>query len=181
MSNSGTKTFIGQGNKKDIIYQGLQLRFDKPTIKIVDFRITNSNFPVTTDSTSNTPSLGFKQWKSGESVEVTFITENTSEADLPGLKIDELDIINGSIKYSELQTLEENKPKRLIDRLPGGAQRFFWWCVIFQYGILQVSSIVILTRELKKPGFKSIWQKTLIIAIVLVFTCFFYLPLLWMI
>lgn len=177
ISNIGTKTIIAKGDNKNIILDCLPIVF-KDSIKILSTSINNANFPISLDEKStNIINLDFKQWKKSEFMDIIVIVESFSRTE-PIISMDERDIIDSKIIFSEYKPSEESVQKKLIDYLPKGFSNFLKWTIVCVICIMDIVAIVAINKQLKEdPNTKS--MKLLTFIIWLVITIIFSIPLLW--
>jgi len=177
ISNVGTKTIIAKGNNKNTILDHLPIVF-KDSIKILSADINKSNFPVHLESlNSNIINMDFKQWKKSEFIDIIIIAENFSQTD-PIISMDERDIIDSKIAFSEYKPSEENIQKKLIDYLPKGFANFLKWIIVCVICIMDIVAIVAINKQLKEdPNPKS--MKLFTFTVWLIITILFSIPLLW--
>ncbi len=186
ISNIGTKTIIGESLKTDLIQNKITLHIDTVNkFKILDFKITKSNFPISLNNGNEDLFLKFQQWKVNEFIEITAYFESVNKAtDTTAnlLLIDEREIIDGKINYTIYNPTEKLEDRKIIDFLPKKMKNFFWWSAIITYFILIILTIFGLKSEFKKPDYiSSKGTKIFVVIFMLIFMLFAILPILWMI
>ena len=186
ISNTGTKTIIGENQRSDLINDKISIYVDTINkLKILDLKITKSNFPISLNSNSNDFFFKFQQWKVDEFVELTAYFESkirVSDSIFKIFIIEEREIINGKINYSVYNPTKNLEDKILIDFLPKKMKSFFWWSAIITYSILLLLIIYSLKSEFTKA--KDTSSKGIKIAtaiFMLIFFLFALSPVLWMI
>jgi len=180
ISNIGSKTIIARGNIKNILYDNLSISI-KDTIRILAVNIEQTNFPISIlKYDSNMVFLDFKQWKPTEYIDITAIIENFSESE-PSFSIDERDIVDSKITYSEYRPSEMRDNKKLINYLPKGLANFLKWTILVVIIIIDIITIWAIDKQLKEDN-NTLDIATRIIAFFfwLILAIIFSLPLLWM-
>jgi len=179
ISNIGAKTIIAKGNNNNILHEYLPMTI-KDSVKILSLNI-ESNFPVTTQQKNNTILLDFKQWKESEYIDVVALVENKSSTN-PFISIDERDIIDSKINYSEYKPSEISENKKLIDYLPKGFVNFLRWTILVIVVIAVIAAVVAINKQFKEDvTIKSSKAVAILTFIVwLIITLIFSTPLLWM-
>ena len=178
ISNKGNKTIIGQGDRKDLLTNGLPLHLND-SVSILSVMTNDKNFPVKIINNKNYLTLDFKQWKVGEYLEIIGYVENCGDSE-PSFFIDERDVIESEIIFSKYEPIEIETKAKLIDSLPKGLQSFIKWMIILTIIVLDIWSIFAIRKELKKDEMQS--SKTVaIMAFImwLIVTLIFTTPLLW--
>jgi len=178
ISNKGNKTIIGQGDRKDLLSDGLPL-YLRDSISILSIMTNDKNFPVEIRNQKNYLTLNFKQWKAGEYLEVIGYIENFKKAE-PIIFIDDRDIIESQIVFTKYEPVEKELKAKLIDNLPKGVQNFIKWLIILTIIVLDILSIFTIRKELKKDEMQNS-RAVAIMAFILwmIVTVLFTTPLLW--
>ena len=179
ISNVGSKTIIAKGNNNNILYEYLPILI-KDSVKILSLNIA-ANFPINTQQENNTILLDFKQWKESEYIDVVALVENKSNVN-PFISIDERDIIDAKINYTEYKPTEINENKKIIDYLPKGFANFLKWAILIIVVIVVIVAVVAVNKQFKEDvnikSSKSVAILTFIVWLIL--TLIFSAPLLWM-
>jgi hypothetical protein len=178
ISNKGNKTIIGQGDRKDLLSSGLSV-YLKDSVSIISITAKNRNFPIDISNNKNQLKLDFKQWKVGEYLEIIGYVENFDQ-NTPSVFMDDRDIIESEIIFSNYEPIEVKDQAKIIDRLPKGLQNLLQWFIILTIVTLDIWSIFLIRKELKTGEMKN--SKTIAIlgfVIWLVLTILFTTPLLW--
>jgi hypothetical protein len=132
--NKGDNSIIGQGDKSSLLASGLKLDFaDKGTV-VLDMDISNQSI----DAIIRRDSLFFKQWKVGEYVEIICFIEST---EIPTLHIDDRDILDSNITYTEYEPQEKTKEQHLIEYFPPSLSNILKWMVTILMGLVIIVSI----------------------------------------
>lgn len=178
ISNVGTKSIIGQGDRKDLLTDGLPL-YIQDSISILLIKSKDKNFPIEIKNNKNHLTLEFKQWKVGEYTEVIGYVENYKIGE-PSVYIDDRDIIESEILFSKYEPIDKEVKAKLIDSLPEGLQSFIKWMIILTIAVLDIWSIFAIRKELKKDEIQNS-RAVAILAFVfwLIITVIFTTPLLW--
>lgn len=179
ISNIGSKTIIAKGNNNNILHECLPIII-KDSVKILSLNI-ESDFPITTRQENNTILLDFKQWKESEYIDIVALVENKVNVN-PFVSIDERDIIDAKINYSEYKPTEINENKKIIDYLPKGVANFLKWAIAIIIIIMDIVAIWAINKQFKEDinikSSKFVGVFTFIIWLII--TILFSTPLLWM-
>ena len=180
ISNIGTKTIIAEGTNKNILSENLHIAFND-SVKILSVNIDKANFPISAHNNyRNIITLDFKQWKKTEFIDIVIIVENFNKID-PFIVLDERDIIDSKVIFSEYKPSERNDTKKLIDYLPKGLATFLKWSIVFVICIMDIVAIVAINKQFREDlsinSDKAV--KILIFIIWLILTIIFSIPLLW--
>jgi hypothetical protein len=175
ISNIGSRTIIAKGDSKNIISEWLPIRFNE-NIKILSIVIDETNFPITImDITDNTVNLEFKQWKQAEFADIIALVENFGETE-PSLFIDERDIIDSKVIFTEFKPIQIKVDRKLIERLPLTFANILKWIFvisIIMFIVLILIAVVVGIKKEPKEKTKGI------IPIVLFLEVYLLLPLIW--
>jgi len=180
ISNIGTKTIIAEGINKNILSKNLHIAFND-SVKILSVNIDKANFPISAHNDfENIITLNFKQWKKTEFIDIVVIIENFTKTD-PFIFLDERDIIDSKVVFSEYKPNERNDKKKLIDYLPKGLATFLKWSIVSVICIMDILAIIAINKQLKEDLNinSSKWIKMLTFIIWLIITIIFSIPLLW--
>ena len=178
VSNKGNKTIIGQGDRKDLLTNGLPL-YLRDSILILSIQTNDKNFPVEIKNQKNYLTLEFKQWNPGEYLEVIGYIENFKKTE-PKIFIDDRDIIKSEIVFTKYEPVEKKLKAKLIDNLPKGLQNFIKWLIIITIIIMDIWSIFAIRKELKKDEMQNSRAVSIMAFIIwLIATVIFTTPLLW--
>lgn len=162
--NTGEKTIIGTGNNSQLLTPSLPLNFDQ-SVNILSINITNSN----NNAVLKNGHIWFQQWRKGEYIEVTAFIESVK---CPTLAINDRDLIDSEISYSEYTPDATIGKKSIVEYLPH-------WCnntlQVIYYIIVTLIFITCLILLFTSNNDKS----TKIAAVILLL--FMLIPLLWLI
>ena len=180
ISNIGTKTIIAKGTNKNILSENLHIAFND-SVKILSLNIDNANFPISAQNNyGDIITLDFKQWKKTEFIDIVVVVEIFNKTD-PFIFLDERDIIDSKVVFSEYKPSERNDAKKLIDYLPKGFAAFLKWSIVSVICIMDIVAIVAINKQLKEDlninSGKT--MKILTFVIWLILTIMFSIPLLW--
>ena len=148
ISNSGDAIIIGEGNNKNIIKESLKYEINKG-FKIIDYIVTNKDFPFEVYNSDEIIEMKFLQWKPDEKFELIFFVEQTSPNSIPNITLNDREIINGSVKYSTLYKAL-NVKRSLFNRLPSLIREVLWWISLIIYSSLVVVIPMFLISEILK-------------------------------
>ena len=125
ISNIGARTIIAKTDHRNIlsiekdsdgkiVSETLPIYF-KNKGRVLSVVIDEKNFDIEiVEMKDNIVKLDFKQWKRGEFIYITAMIENSSEMK-PSLSIDEGDIIDSKIVFSEFNPIEVKEKRGIID------------------------------------------------------------------
>ena len=174
ITNSGTKTIIGEGAQRNIIENKLKLYF-KDSVSTLDIQICNANFPIELLKDR----LSFKQWRSKEFIEVIAFVEPKTK-DNPTLHIDERDLIDGKVFYSVYLTNEKKKENKLVDFLPLWLSNGLKWVITFFVFLSLIGFAVAVRKQQKEDAnANTIGIKIITYILIVVLGILFATPLLW--
>lgn len=74
ISNSGDEILIGEGNKKNILRNGIDFSINK-NFRIIEYKINKKNFPFQARQRDNTINISFLQWKPNENLDLVIYAE----------------------------------------------------------------------------------------------------------
>jgi hypothetical protein len=163
IKNISSKTIIGKGTNKNIIDKNLTFKLNKG-FKLIDFNITESDFPNGISIQDNVIGFDFTQWRKDEKINVTIYAEQISndEKELK-LLINEREIVDGVVDYRKINQTE-NKDSRLIDFLPSPIASVLFWVGIIFYGlfllILPIGLVIEINKYLNYQKWKRNWLNT---------------------
>jgi hypothetical protein len=181
IKNMGNKTIIGKDNI-GLVTEPLPLNLDENS-EVYGIQITDSNFPielVKLDSFSR--AFSFKQWRSGEFIEISAYVGNDDYSNIGGFSIDERDIIDGQVIFTEFKNEETTFNPRLIDRLPLSQKNTAWWILIVSYIIGYISSIWQFFVQIKSEDIRDSKAATVAFIVMwLILNIIMLTPLLWVI
>lgn len=181
ISNIGEKTIVSVGAHKNILDENLSLIFRDlfgDSLKVLSININETNFPVSIFKDTNRFSFDFKQWKSGEFIDMVAIVESFSSTE-PSIWIDERDIMDSRIIYSEYKPNEIEVNKKFIDYFPKGFAIFFKWLMVITIIVMDIVAIFAINKQFKEdPNLKGS-IKLFSFFLWLFITVIFSLPLLW--
>jgi len=180
ISNVGSQTIIAKGTNKNIIMEFLSISFSD-SVKILSANIDDANFPISImeNNSINILSLDFKQWKQSEFIDIIAIVENFGLSK-PFVTIDERDIIDSKIIYSEFYPNELNDKIKMIDYLPKSFANALVWIVIIYYVSMVLVILIGIFTGNNDDG-TPITSSILVVIIVIISIILFLLPLLWII
>jgi len=176
--NSGNTTVIGSGNQSSIINDALPLSINDQ-LSIVSIAVTNANFPVKL-RTGKSYELSFEQWKPSEFLEMEIYAEMPSSIEIKKiLTINEREIINGKIDYSQYDLKDSPENLKLIDKLPNNLQFIIKWLIVITIIIMTILTAVGIRKEFKKNQEWNVGTKFFTLVFVMLITAVFATPLLW--
>ncbi|GGK27742.1 hypothetical protein GCM10007962_22500 [Yeosuana aromativorans] len=156
--NIGSKTIIGKGDNKNIIDNNLTFRLNNG-FKLIDFNITQNDFPYNIRKDENIVSFDFVQWRENEKVDITIYAEQVSkESNELKIILNEREIIDGHVNYRKLSQ-EEDKNKIIADFLPKPIRNVLYWVGIVFYGLIILILPFGLYTELNKYFAYKKWKK----------------------
>ena len=171
IKNTGDKTIFGDG------FEGRNIRLSHIPIelegcqKLLSTIISKTNCGVTLQGEK----LFISQWRRGEYVEITIISEGQS---FPELKINDRDISDAEITYSIYSPEQEKQNEKIIDSFPSGIKSIMKWGAIIALIIMAIAIVVQLPKQMKGAESRGAKITSTILFVVLVF--FMLMPLLWM-
>jgi hypothetical protein len=171
LSNKGDNAIIGQGDKSLLFASGLKLSFVDKGTAILDMNISGQSI----NATIRGDSLFFKQWRVGEYVEIICFIES---ATIPILHIDDRDILDSNIAYTEYEPQEKTKKQHLIEYFPSDLSNALKWIVT----ILIISLIAVSIPSAVENGRNmrgGVFQKTLYVVISIIIYAISLAPFLW--
>ena len=174
ISNVGSKTVIGKGNNKNLLFDCLPISI-YDSVKILSIEIDDKNFPISLNAKENIVNLDFKQWKKSEFIDIIAIVENLGKT-TPFISIDYQDIIGAEIFFSEFNPTEKNVNRKFIEFFPKVLIDILKWIVVIVILSLHTLIFISVRGEYKKANKKT---KIIFVIIVLFTTIFISLPLLW--
>lgn len=160
--NIGDATLIGTGENKQLLSENLPLII-KNQEHIYSIAITQSN----NEASLLNNRICFKQWRSGEFVELIAFVESKEQ---PQLIISDRDIKDSEIIYQKYTPETINENARIIDYLPRWLAQTIKIIYFILGGIAALGAITAICQ-------KGTWISKLSAAILLLFSC---IPLLWM-
>lgn len=160
INNSGDEILIGEGNKKNIIRNGVNFSISN-NFRIIEFKVNKKNFPFQTKQNNNTINISFLQWKPGENLDLVIYAEQLNNVQNPVLKINEREIINGEVRYSSIYK-EIEKKESIYEYLPKPIQNVFWWFSIISFGLVFIICPIGFLIELTKLVRFKKWKKELL-------------------
>ena len=179
IKNIGNKTIIGK-HGIGLITEPLPLKLDGNT-KIYGIKVNTNNFPVKlvkVDSISY--GLSFKQWRVGEFIEVSAYLGNDDYAKINPFFIEERDIIDGNIVFTEFNNDELTLEPRFIDKLPLVLKKIAWWILVISYLMAYFISIWQFFVQLKSEALRNSKLAKLTFTLFwLLFNIILLTPLLW--
>lgn len=159
--NIGDATLIGTGENKQLLSENLPLTI-KNQEKVYSIAITQSN----NEASLLNNRICFKQWRSGEFVELIAFVESKEQ---PQLIISDRDIKDSEIIYQKYTPETINENARIIDYLPRWLAQTIRIIYFILGGIATFSAIIAICQ-------KGTWISKLSAAILLFFS---WIPLLW--
>ncbi len=171
IKNTGDKTILGEG------FEGRNIRNSNIPLKLVGCqKLLSASISKTNSGVSlNGEKLFITQWRRGEYVEITIISEGKS---FPVLKINDRDISDAEITYSVYSPEQDNKNEKIIDSFPSGIKSIMKWGAIIALLIMSIAIIAQLPKQMKGAESKGAKITSTILFVVLVL--FMLMPLLWM-
>lgn len=159
--NIGDATLIGTGENKQLLSENLPLTI-KNQEHIYSIAITQSN----NEAYLLNNRICFKQWRSGEFVELIAFVESKEQ---PQLIISDRDIKDSEIIYQTYTPETINENVKIIDYLPRWLVQTIKIIYFILGGIAALGAIVAICQ-------KGTWISKLSAALLLLFSC---IPLLW--
>lgn len=159
--NIGDATLIGTGENKQLLSENLPLII-KNQEHIYSIAITQSN----NEASLLNNRICFKQWRSGEFVELIAFVESKEQ---PQLIISDRDIKDSEIIYQKYTPETINENARIIDYLPRWLAQTIKIIYFILGGIAALGAITAIWQ-------KGTWISKLSAALLLLFSC---IPLLW--
>lgn len=159
--NIGDATLIGIGENKQLLSENLPLTI-KNQEHIYSIAITQSN----NEASLLNNRICFKQWRSGEFVELIAFVESKER---PQLIISDRDIKDSEIIYQKYTPETINENARIIDYLPRWLAQTIKIIYFILGGIAALGAISAICQ-------KGTWISKLSAALLLLFSC---IPLLW--
>lgn len=160
--NIGDATLVGIGEGKQLLSENLPFSI-KNEHKIYHIAITQTN----NDATLSENQICFKQWRSGEFVEISGFIESLEP---PQLIISDRDIKDSKIVYQTYTPEIINENAKIIDRLPIWLIKAIKILYFILGGILTLGVIITLCGD-------GTWANKL--SVVIVF-CIIWIPVLWL-
>ncbi|MDR2954246.1 MAG: hypothetical protein LBV43_04115 [Prevotella sp.] len=177
ISNTGNKTIISTGTLKNILLDKLSIHF-RDSVKLLSVAINDKNFPVSIENEKSCVYLDFKQWKKNEFIDIIAIVENFDSIG-PFVFIDERDIIDAKIIFSEYKPDEVKIDAKLIEYLPGGMANILKWIIIFVIIIFDIALMFAIYKQYKEDPNINKGVKIITFFTWLIVALIFSLPILW--
>ena len=178
ISNVGSKTIIAKGSNSNILPEYLPITIEN-SIQVLSFEVA-SNFPVTTRQENNKILLDFRQWRRNEYIDIVALIQSKNDTE-PFMSIDDRDIIDAEIIFSEYRPAEFNANRKLIDHLPRWLAVSLKWVIVVIIFFVAVMLIWTAYKQLKadileKSKLESIAGFVMVLFVALMLC----VPLLWM-
>ncbi len=158
ITNIGNKAIIGEGNNKNIIKE--RLTFYLPdNYKILEVNTSQDTLPFELYNEKNKVKLKFLQWKPKESLNIIMYVEQLSEKEIPTLKTDEREILNGIVNYTSIQS-EIKEKQSLFDHLPRTIQSIFRWIGYVFFGLIIIVMPIVWISEFVKYAKYKKWKRS---------------------
>ena len=171
IKNTGDKTILGEGFEgRNIRNSYIPLKIDGCQ-KVLSATISKTNSGVSLHGEK----LMISQWKRGEYIEITIISEGKS---FPNLKISDRDITDSEITYTVYSPEQKRQDSKIIDSFPSGIRSIIKWSSIIVLLILTIAIIMQLPKQMKGPESKG--AKITSIVLFVIFNILILMPLLWM-
>lgn len=171
ITNTGETTLYGEGfENKNIKGEALPLQ-----LKNCDNLLSIEKVEGNTDAVLQNMSLYFSQWRPNEFIELRIITDGPKA---PELLINERDIMEGEVIYTQYSPEEKPVVKRWIDHLPLSVSKALWWVVIIFYLIIAIFSMISAVQQYRKAENKT--SRTITLVVWIITFIFMLAPLLWM-
>lgn len=148
ISNIGDEIIIGEGNNKNIIKEDLKFTFNKG-FKIIDYKLDKKDFPFDINYNDKRFEIKFLQWRPTEKFEIILYVEQLDKQKTPILTLNDREILNGEIVYSNIYKVIEKK-ESLFDKLPKSFQTILWWFGVSFFGLFVVLMPVVIIAEIPK-------------------------------
>lgn len=171
ITNTGETTLYGEGfENKNIKGDALPLQ-----LKNCDNLLLIEKVEANTDVILQNMSLNFSQWRPNEYIEIRILTDGHKA---PELLINERDIKEGKVMYTQYSPEEKLVTRRLIDHLPLSFSKALWWVVIIFYVIIAFFSMISAVQQYRKAENKT--TRTITLVVWIITFIFMLAPLLWM-
>ena len=179
ISNVGSKTIIAKGNNSNILLEYLPITIEN-SIQILSFEIASSNFPVTKRREGSKILLDFQQWRRNEYIDIVALIQSKNDIE-PFISINDRDIIDAEIIFSEYRPAEINANRKLIDYFPRGLATFLKWTIIIGISLIVIGLIWTAYSQIKEEvnAKSSTFFSILMFIGWLIVILLFCAPLLW--
>lgn len=171
LKNIGDINIIGEGRTSNLIGNILPIRI-VDAIRILDVNISNNNIGVVFGNGG----LIFKQWRPAEIIEITTFVE-CENGKQPSLLINNRDIVDAEIKYSEIVTDNLSADKKLIAHFPLGFANTLKWTAFVVSIVLYLFSIPTCVGQVKNAQGKGL--RVVLIILFIIFFAILFAPFLW--
>ncbi|UMO88772.1 hypothetical protein HP572_04165 [Pectobacterium sp. PL64] len=155
LTNVGSKSLIGSGDKSSLINQTLTLEHGDD-YEVLEYILNSNDFELYTDKKGI--HLKFLQWKPKESIEILLYLSQVKGSDEPNLKINEREIIDGSITTSSLIS-SDTKRKFLYEYLPEYLHFLLKWFTTITFVIILLIIPFIITSTISENRNYKNWCK----------------------
>ncbi len=117
--NVGSATIIGTGLKKNILGEGIVIKFHE-RLSIIEQREVSATLPIKlTRIDSNIVQIEFSQWRKNENaVYEIYVASDKTEKEIPMPMVTDRYIIDGDIFVKDLTTVLDDEPRPLLEHLP---------------------------------------------------------------
>lgn len=171
ITNIGEITLYGAGfENKNIKGDVLPLQ-----LKNCDNLLSIEKVEGNTDAILQNMSLCFSQWRPNEFIELRILADGPQ---VPELMINERDIKEGKVIYTQYSPEEKPVVKRWIDYLPLSISKALWWVVLIFYIIIAIFSAISGVNQYRQAENKM--TRTITLVVWIVTFIFMLAPLLWM-
>ncbi|MCT7634840.1 hypothetical protein ACOTVO_07935 [Aliarcobacter butzleri] len=159
ITNIGNEIIIGEGNKKNIIKDSINLKLIKD-FKILEIESKNKDFECSISNDINNIYISFLQWKPKENLELILYLEQLNSSLIPEITTSDREIINSEIKYSTFGIENLDSEKTIYDRLPQYLQPIIWWLTLIFYGLFLILIPIAWLSEVIKYIKYVLWIKS---------------------
>ncbi len=153
LTNIGSTSIIGSGERSSLIKDHITLKLTKG-YEILEYSSSSEEFIL-----ENLPehlNLKFLQWKVNEATEILLYISQVNEASPPELKVNEREIIDGTVTRSSLISTE-NQNLYLYEYLPEIPMLFLKWVIIVTYGVILFLLPFVIIDTFNKSRKYKVW------------------------
>lgn len=172
ITNIGEQTLYGKGfPSRNIKEDVLKLHFSNTSgILVIELMDTNTDISLLHDSL-----LLFSQWKPHEYAEIKILSDGPLP---PDIMINEYDIQNGTIIYTEYSPKEKIANQRFVDIFPYALYKALWWVIMIFDAVILLCLVIAGVKQYRQAKDKITKCVTIVIWSIVLFLMF--APLMWM-